>query len=330
MKTPFFVQLYQPQAVSVRQELLRGLTHNGQAGAAWIAPKFLYDALGSRLFDAITELPEYYPTRTEADIVRVHGHAIARSVPSHATLIDLGAGNCAKAARLFDSLSPRRYVAVDISVDYLREALDQLQRRYPTLDMLGVGQDFSHTLALPAEVGTPSDGPKVFFYPGSSIGNFTPDQALAFLRQVHAVCVRSSGSGLLIGVDLLKDAVELEAAYDDALGVTAAFNRNLLVHVNRLCGSDFRLPDWVHLARFNSELSRVEMHVQARRAVRVQWLGGERHFAQGECVHTESSYKWTVAGFSALLQRAGFSVPTVWTDADTPEQGRFAVMWAPA
>ena len=145
MKTPFFVQLYQPQAVSVREELLRGLTHNGQAGGAWIAPKFLYDALGSRLFDAITELPEYYPTRTEADIVRVHGHAIARSVPSHATLIDLGAGNCAKAARLFDSLSPRRYVAVDISVDYLREALDQLQRRYPTLDMLGVGQDFSHT-----------------------------------------------------------------------------------------------------------------------------------------------------------------------------------------
>ena len=136
-----------------------------------------------------------------------------------------------------------------------------------------MGQDFSHTLALPAEVGTPSDGPKVFFYPGSSIGNFTPDQALAFLRQVHAVCVQSSGSGLLIGVDLLKDAVELEAAYDDALGVTAAFNRNLLVHVNRLCGSDFRLPDWVHLARFNSELSRVEMHVQARRAVRVQWLG---------------------------------------------------------
>jgi len=111
--------------VSVRQALLRGLTHNGQTGAAWIAPKFLYDALGSRLFDAITELPEYYPTRTETDIVRVHGHAIARSVPSHATLIDLGAGNCAKAARFFDSLSPRRYVAVDISVDYLREALDR-------------------------------------------------------------------------------------------------------------------------------------------------------------------------------------------------------------
>ena len=135
---------------------------------------------------------------------------------------------------------------------------------------------------------------------------------------------------MLIGVDLLKDAVELEVAYDDALGVTAAFNRNLLVHVNRLCGSDFLLPDWVHLARFNSELSRVDMHVQARRAVRVQWSGGERHFAQGECVHTESSYKWTVAGFSALLQQAGFSVPTVWTDADTPEQGRFAVMWAHA
>ena len=111
---------------------------------------------------------------------------------------------------------------------------------------------------------------------------------------------------MLIGVDLLKDAVESEAAYDDALGVTAAFNRNLLVHVNRLCGSGFRLPDWVHLARFNSELSRVEMHVQARRAVRVQWLGGERHFAQGECVHTESSYKWTVAGFSCPVAKGWF------------------------
>lgn len=169
---------------------------------------------------------------------------------------------------------PRRYVEVDLSVDHLRDALDQLQRRHPALDMVGVGQDFSHTLALPDAVGAVDAGPRVLFYPGSSIGNFTPAQALAFLRQVHAACGTVAGSGLLVGVDLVKDAAELDAAYDDALGVTAAFNRNLLSHVNRLCGSNFALADWGHLARYNSALSRIEMHLQARRAVQVRCRAG--------------------------------------------------------
>ncbi len=330
MKTPHFVQLHHPKEESVRQELLQGLTSNAEQGGACIAPKFFYDALGSRLFEAITELPEYYPTRTEAAIFRMHQGAMAQSVPPHATLIDLGAGNCAKAASLFAAFMPRRYVAVDISVDYLRDALDQLQLRHPALDMVGVGQDFSHTLVLPDAVGAAGEGPRVLFYPGSSIGNFTPAQALAFLRQVHAACSTVAGSGLLIGVDLVKGAAELEAAYDDALGVTAAFNRNLLSTVNRLCGSNFALADWGHRARYNSALSRIEMHLQARRAVQVQWPGGGRSFAQGECMHTENSYKWTVAGFCALLREAGFGTPLAWTDADTPTQGRFAVLWAGA
>jgi dimethylhistidine N-methyltransferase len=328
MKTPHFVQLHHPKEEAVRQELLQGLTTNAERHGACIAPKFLYDALGSRLFEAITELPEYYPTRTEAAILRTHQKAVAHSVPPHATLIDLGAGNCAKAASLFAAFMPRRYVAVDISVDYLRDALDRLQRCHPELDMVGVGQDFSHTLALPDVVGVADEGPRVLFYPGSSIGNFTPAQALAFLRQVHAACGPVPGSGLLIGVDLVKGAAELQAAYDDALGVTAAFNRNLLSHVNRLCGSDFALADWDHLARYNSAPSRIEMHLQARRAVQVQWPGGGRSFAQGECMHTENSYKWTVAAFSGLLREAGFGAPVVWTDATTPAQGRFAVLWA--
>ncbi len=328
MKTPVFVQLHHENVEAVRQELLHGLTHNAERDGAVIAPKFLYDALGSRLFEAITELPEYYPTRTEAAIFRTHLKAMAQIVPPHASLIDLGAGNCAKAASLFDAFNPSRYVAVDISVDYLRDALDQLQRRHPMLDMVGVGQDFSHTLALPDVAGAVDAEPRIVFYPGSSIGNFTPAKALLFLRQVQAACGTVAGGGLLIGVDLVKGAAELEAAYDDALGVTAAFNRNLLPHVNRLCGSNFALADWSHLARYNTELSRIEMHLQARRAVQVQWPGGQRNFAQGECMHTENSYKWTVEAFRALLQEAGFNAPVVWTDAAAGAKARFAVLWA--
>ncbi len=338
MKTPRFIQLHQPQAEAIRQELVQGLSGDTRAGGAITSPKFLYDALGSRLFDAITELTEYYPTRTEAAIFAQHGEAMAQCLPHHATLVDLGAGNCNKAASLFDRFAPSRYVAVDISVDYLRAALACLQRQYPAMDMVGVGLDFSHSLDLPAEVGDAQAAPRVLFYPGSSIGNFAPDAALRFLRQVHGACGRAQshgkstaiGSGLLIGVDLVKDVAELEAAYDDPLGVTAAFNKNLLLHINRLIGSDFSVPDWQHVALYNTALSRIEMHLQARRAVTVAWGGGNRSFSVGERIHTENSYKWTVSGFSDLLQQAGFSNPQVWTDATRPEQGRFAVMWATA
>jgi L-histidine N-alpha-methyltransferase len=328
MKSPQFIQLHHDSTEVVRQELLKGLTANPLPGGAEVSPKFLYDALGSRLFEAITELPEYYPTRVEAAIFSTHARAMACHIPKGATLIDLGAGNCGKAARLFTHLAPARYVAVDISVDFLRDALASLQRQYPAMDMVGVGLDFSHTLDLPAQAGAAADGARVLFYPGSSIGNFTPEQALAFLRQVRSACGPVAGSGLLIGVDLVKGIGELEAAYDDALGVTAAFNRNLLSNVNRMVGSDLRLADWAHRALFNTTESRIEMHLEALRDVLVQWPGGSRAFSQGERIHTENSYKWTVAGFSQLLCEAGFNQPQVWTDAQTPEHGRFAVLWA--
>ncbi len=330
MKTPQFVQLHHDSAEVIRLELLKGLAANPQPGGAAVSPKFLYDALGSRLFEAITELPEYYPTRTEAAIFRARAQAMANCVPQGATLIDLGAGNCAKAANLFGVFAPARYVAVDISVDFLRGTLASLQRQHPAMDMVGVGLDFSHALDLPPEAGDFGAGPRVLFYPGSSIGNFTPIQALAFLRQVRQACGSVAGSGLLIGVDLVKDAAELEAAYDDALGVTAAFNRNLISNVNRLVGSDMRLADWAHHALFNALDSRIEMHLVAQRDLHVQWPGGGRRFSQGERMHTENSYKWTVAGFAQLLQEAGFADPVVWTDAPTPALGRFAVMWATA
>jgi dimethylhistidine N-methyltransferase len=324
MKTPQFFQLHHEDSGQIRTELLKGL----QATQAYTSPKYLYDALGSKLFEAITELPEYYPTRTEAAIFLEHAEAMASHIPQGAALVDLGASNCQKAASLFKQLQPSRYVAIDISVDFLKDAMTRLQYQHPDLDMVGVGMDFAESLALPKEA-LEGMAPRVFFYPGSSIGNFTPDEALAFLRRIHTACAKQGG--LLIGVDLVKGKPELEAAYDDALGVTAAFNRNMLLHINRLMGSDFNINDWSHVALYNEEQSRIEMHLQAKRAVALRWSGyGEattqRSFAKDERIHTENSYKWTTHGFSDLLEQSGFAKPIVWTDAEQ----KFAVMWANA
>jgi dimethylhistidine N-methyltransferase len=290
------------------------------ARPASTSPKFLYDALGSRLFEAITELPEYYPTRTEAAIFKAHGAAMAEAVGPIGSFVDLGAGNCSKALSLFPVLWPQRYVAVDISVEFLRDALARVQRAHPQLDVNGVGLDFSSRLQMPA--GTVQGRP-VYLYAGSSIGNFTPDEAVPFLASVRE---QARGGGLLIGVDLVKPAEVLEPAYDDALGVTAAFNLNLLLHLNRVIGSNFQPREWRHVALFNSVQSRIEMHLEARHALSVAWPGGERRFDAGERIHTENSCKYTVPGFEALLQRSGFERGRHWVD----ERGWFAVFWAPA
>ena len=313
---PEFVELHRENHAAVRAELIAGLL----APAAFTSPKYLYDALGSRLFEAITELPEYYPTRTEAAILKAHAADMAALQPAAATLVDLGAGNCAKAASLFQAFAPARYVAVDISVEFLRQALGSLQAQHPKLPMVGVGMDFSSAFSLPPQAGS---GPHVLFYPGSSIGNFTPETALRFLQQLRSAC---DGGGLLIGVDLSKPRALLEPAYDDALGVTAAFNRNLLMHLNAVIGSDFKLADWQHVAFFNQADSRIEMHLQALRAVTVSWPGGVRRFAKDERIHTENSYKWRQADFAKLLLSAGFAQTRAWTD----ERGWFAVFWASA
>ena len=315
-RQPRFIQLHDADRAAAGDELAAGLA----AASATIAPKFFYDPLGSRLFDAITELAEYTPTRTEAAILAANAVEIGAAAGTGRTLVDLGAGNCEKAGRLFATLQPRRYVAVDISVEYLRNALRCLQREHPRLDMVGVGLDFSQSLVLPPEVG---DGPRTLFYPGSSIGNFTPDDAVAFLRRARS---SSPGGNLLIGVDLVKDRATLEAAYDDALGVTAAFNLNLLRHVNRLLGSDFEVRDWRHAALFNEAASRIEMHLEARHEVAVRWPGGQRRFAAGERIHTENSYKYRVEAFDDLLRAAGFMQTRRWVDG----RGGFAVFCASA
>lgn len=325
---PHFIQSHQEDPHAARAELLTGL----QQSPARVAPKFLYDALGSRLFDAITELAEYYPTRTEALILAQHGAAVAGAVAPGSVLIDLGAGSCAKAARLFASTRPVAYVAIDISVNYLRESLSALQQRHPELPMLGLGLDFSTQLALPVTAQTwlslvgAAQAPRTVFYPGSSIGNFSPAQALVLLRQAHALCAAGGvGSGLLIGVDRVKPAAVLEPAYDDALGVTAAFNRNLLLNVNRALNTDFAPAAWDHVALFNRGESRIEMHLQARHQQTVRWPEGERVFAAGERLHTENSHKWTPEAFVVLLGDAGFGPAQHWTDA----QDWFSVFWAP-
>lgn len=284
------------------------------APAASISPKYFYDPLGSRLFEDITRLAEYYPTRTEQGIFADHAADIARSVGTGATLIDLGAGNCEKASRLFETVRPAQYVAIDISAEFLDDALNDLRRRFPGTDMLGLGMDFSASLVLPDTV---SAAHRLFFYPGSSIGNFSPRGALAFVTNLRRQIVSTDGNltgGLLIGIDLVKDKSILEAAYDDSLGVTAAFNLNMLNHINALIGSDFSVGDWRHFACFNEAQSRIEMHLEARRDVIIHWPDGERRFRQGERIHTENSYKYRLPDFHALLRQAGFGHIRTWTD----------------
>jgi dimethylhistidine N-methyltransferase len=310
IKAEHFMQLSRPPAqahgsAAVIAEISAGLLAPNARSSA----KFLYDALGSKLFEAICQLPEYYPTRTEAGIFAEHGADMARGVGAGSTLIDLGAGNCAKAASLFPLLQPAQYVPVDISRDFLTESVDQLQQRFPQIEMTALGLDFSGGFELPDSVRKQR---RVFFYPGSSIGNFSPEQAVVFLRGLRANA--GDDGGLLIGVDLIKEKAVLDAAYDDAIGVTAAFNLNMLRHLNHLAGADFDVSLWKHRAFFNEEAHRIEMHLEARSAQTVHWQGGERRFAQGERIHTEDSYKYTRQSFVGLLERAGFATSHVWTD----------------
>ncbi len=303
------IQKYGLEQAAARAELIEDLCRP----QARIAPKYFYDGLGSKLFEAICQLDEYYLTRTEATILAQNAASIAEAAGVGATLIDLGAGNCAKAAALFPVLQPCSYVPVDISVAFLRGAVERLKKSYPHIPMHPVGLDLSDFSELPASV---QDGGarRLFFYPGSSLGNFTPLEAAKFLARLRTAC---GGEGaLLLGIDLVKPAAELEAAYDDALGVTAAFNLNALQHINQLLDSDFRPRDWQHRAIFNAAQSRVEMYLRARKDLIVTWPGGGRLFAQGAQIHTENSYKYSRATIFDLLRRNGFGEVRCWSDAD--------------
>jgi len=283
--------------------------------------RFLYDARGSRLFEAICELPEYPLTRTERAIFDTFAPEIAALVGRGCVLIDLGAGNCEKAERLFGWLAPSQYVAVDIAAGFLRERLDLIAGRHPELAIVGVAQDFTTTLELPPSVRS---GPRLLFYPGSSIGNFAPDAALDFLARTRAAAGRDGH--LLIGADLVKDKGLLDLAYDDPLGVTAAFNLNVLRNVNALLGSDFNVADWRHVAFFDPQCSRIEMHVEARCDVVARWPGATRRFAAGNRIHTENSHKYTPQQLQSMLERAGYDGVHLYLD----DASGFAVALASA
>jgi dimethylhistidine N-methyltransferase len=303
------------------QELLLSLT----ADKPSISPKFFYDDIGSHLFDVITLLDEYYPTRTEKWIMTNYQHEIADAVNHCDVLLDLGAGNCAKASRLFDSLKPKQYRALDISKEYLEAAVADLQNQFPQIEMSSHAIDLSLPLAFPDIQKLR----KIFFFPGSSIGNYDPEKADQFFNNLAQEC--HGNGGLLIGVDLVKDVETLHLAYNDPLGVTAAFNLNTLLNVNRLIGSNFQLQDWEHYAFFNPALSRIEMHLRARNDVQVILPGNESQdhvisFGAGDLIHTENSYKYTQAHFVEKLRLAGFSDVHCWTD---PKQ-HFLVCFASA
>ena len=327
MLMPDFIDCTSPLKATtgpIQKEVIKDLTKSLLAARVSIAPKYFYNLLGSKLFEAITLLDEYYPTRTEATIFEANYSSIAQAIEkagiSNACLIDLGAGNCAKSAALIPHLKPQQYVPVDISVDFLREAAGKLQASFPSLNIVGVGMDFSSALVLPDAV---QNHDRVFFYPGSSLGNFSPEDALHFLQQI-ASSTQGNASGLLLGIDLVKDTAVLQAAYDDAPGVTAAFNKNVLLNLNGDFGTNFDLRQWRHMALFNKQESRIEMHLEATANTTVRWPGHERSFAVGDRIHTENSYKYTLSSMTALLKQAGFSQVQHWTDA----QDWFGVFWA--
>jgi dimethylhistidine N-methyltransferase len=278
---------------------------------ARIPSGLFYDALGSRLFEAITLLDAYGLTRAEAALLEAHGAEMAAAARARLgpgfQLVDLGAGSCAKAERLLPQLQPTRYVAIDIAAGFLEESLARVQAAFPLLEMVGIAQDFAHRFALPPDL---ADRPTLYFYPGSSIGNFTVEEAGAFLSRLRAA-VRAP-SAILAGFDLVRDPAALVAAYDDPAGVTAAFNRNILLNVNLLLGADFAAEHWRHVALWREDGARIEMHLEAETAQEIRWPGGARSFAAGERILTEISTKWTAGGVAALLEGAGFGAPRLW------------------
>jgi dimethylhistidine N-methyltransferase len=310
---PQIVQLGLPRAVDERAEVVASLL----ATPACISPKFFYDELGCALYGAICRLPEYYPTRTEIAIFRDHRDDIASAIGKGRQFVDLGAGDCCKAEGWLPYVSPSRYVAVDIAGHEIARAIDRLAPDFPEIEMLGVVTDFSQGLDMEAVL----DGrPATFFYPGSSIGNFTPDEAVDFMAAIQRHCAPRPGSGLLIGVDGKKEKGRLDAAYDDALGVTAAFNRNALLHLNRKFGFDFALDGYVHRGFYNEAAGRIEMHLESKRDQLVNLGGALRAFKAGERIHSENSYKYARGEFESLLARAGFKSVLGWTD---PAAGYF-------
>jgi L-histidine Nalpha-methyltransferase len=283
--------------------------------------KYFYDAVGSRLFDRITELSEYYPTRVELGIMRARAAEMAARCGPRCLLVELGAGSLTKVRLLLDRFDrPAGYVPVDVSGDHLRAAAAALADDYPVLDVAPVVADFTRPFALP-------DVPaarRVVYFPGSTLGNFDPPEADALLRRVARSV--GPGGGLLLGLDLRKEVAVLERAYNDAAGVTAAFNRNLLVRINRELGADFDPRAFRHVAFYDRERSRIEMHLTSERPQRVRVGSAAFDFRAGESIHTENSYKYDLGEFAHRAAGCGLRLDESWTDA----RNYFAVLYLTA
>ena len=283
-----------------------------------IACKYFYDAEGSALFDAICALPEYYQTRTEVALLRRHAAEIASLIGPQAEIVEFGAGALRKVRILLDALeSPLAYSPIDISGAYLRDVTRRLAADYPRLKLRPVVGDFTLPLQLPPRTG---QGRRVGFFPGSTIGNFRPDAAAALLRRMREML---DGGGLLIGVDLVKNPAVLHAAYNDATGVTAAFNKNLLARANRELSADFDLDAFAHYAPYNPKAQRIEMYLVSLKRQSVVLDGRMVEFQAGEAIHTEDSHKYTIESFREIAARAGFIPRAVWAD----ENRLFSLHW---
>ena len=296
-----------PEAEQLLDDVRRGLG----APRKWLPPKWFYDERGARLYELITELPEYYLTRTEIGILDAHALEMARAIGPGALVFEYGVGSARKTIRLLGALEqPAGYLPVELARSSLLAACDRVQRRFPGLPVRPVWADFTGRFALPVAGLAPTR--RLAFFPGSTIGNFDPPEVVAILRGLadHA----GPGGMLLVGVDLAKDAVTLERAYDDASGVTAAFDLNLLVRLNRELGANFDVERFGHRAVWDPRRSRIEMHLEALAPQEVTIRGDTYRFAQGETLHTESSYKWEPRAFDTLAAIAGWRLERSWTD----------------
>lgn len=291
--------------IAERARLIQGL----RATPATIEPKYFYDELGCAIYAAICQLDEYYPTRTERAIFQANRSEIAQAMGKVDTFVDVGAGDCCKALSWLPFIEPARYLAVDIAAPSIATALAAMGPEFPDTEMLGLATDFSENLVIPDGL---LDGRVTLFYPGSSIGNFTPKSAVRFLKQMRQYAT----GGLLIGVDAKKDKARLDAAYADALGVTAAFNLNALRHINRVIGSDFDEKKWRHVGQYNEALGRIEMHLEAIESQTVLIDDVARTYQAGERIHSENSYKYDDDEFAAMLREAGFADVQVWTNSE--------------
>lgn len=296
---------FTPECSDFLDDVKRGLSDQPKV----IAPKYFYDQRGSELFDAICQTPEYYPTRTEITILQTYASEIASLIGNDCILVELGSGASKKVRLLFDALSPASYVGVDISKEFLLSSTRRLAKDYPWLDVHAVCADFSHKLKLPGHCGSQQ---LVAFYPGSSIGNFSSDEAMKFLEQVSMAV--GAGGKLLIGVDLKKNSQILEAAYNDDAGFTSAFNLNLLHRMQEELNVHFDIATFSHKAFYNSTEGRVEMRLVSEIEQTIEIDGSQYHFESGESIHTENSYKYTIEEFSCLASKAGFSSEQVWVD----------------